>query len=105
MWKKPLALLGASALVCAGEMARELSTFRVRRYREEIPGMERGSKIRMVFLSDLHGKEYGRENRRLLEQVEREEPDCILVGGETMSRRGRRTEDSTKTGMRDTGTP
>lgn len=86
MWKKPLALLGASALVCAGEMARELSTFRVRRYREEIPGMERGSKIRMVFLSDLHGKEYGRENRRLLEQVEREEPDCILVGGDMLTR-------------------
>ena len=40
----------------------------------------------MVFLSDLHGKEYGRENRRLLEQVEREEPDCILVGGDMLTR-------------------
>ena len=62
MWKKPLALLGTSALICAGEMARELSTFRVRRYRMEVPGIERGREIRCLFLSDLHGKEYGKEN-------------------------------------------
>ena len=59
MWKKPLALLGTSALICTGEMARELSTFRVRRYRMEVPGIERGREIRCLFLSDLHGKEYG----------------------------------------------
>ena len=45
MWKKPLALLGTSALICAGEMARELSTFRVRRYRMEVPGLENGREI------------------------------------------------------------
>ena len=86
MWKKPLALLGTSAVVCAGEMARELSGFRVRRYRKVLPGLEKGRKIRVLFLSDLHGKEYGKENRRLLEKVEQERPDCILTGGDMLTR-------------------
>ena len=86
MWKKPLALLGTSAVVCAGEMARELSGFRVRRYRKVLPGLEKGRKIRVLFLSDLHGKEYRKENRRLMEKVEQERPDCILTGGDMLTR-------------------
>lgn len=86
MWKKPLALLGTSALICAGEMARELSTFRVRRYRMEVPGLESGREIRCLFLSDLHGKEYGKENKKLLEQIEKERPDFILAGGDMLTR-------------------
>ena len=86
MWKKPLALLGTSAFICAGEMARELSTFRVRRYRTEVPGIKRGRKIKILFLSDLHGKEYGKENKKLLEQIEKECPDCILAGGDMLTR-------------------
>ena len=86
MWKKPLAVLGASALICGGEIAREVSTFRVRRYRIRVPGMKRGGTVRMLYLSDLHGKEYGKENENLLAKIEREDPDLILVGGDMLTR-------------------
>ena len=86
MWKKPLAVLGASALICGGEIAREVSTFRVRRYRIRVPGMKRGGTVRMLYLSDLHGKEYGKENENLLAKIGREDPDLILVGGDMLTR-------------------
>lgn len=86
MWKKPAALCAVSALVCCGEMARELHTFRVRRYSLKLPGKEEGRSVRFVFLSDLHGKEYGRDHCRLLKQIRTERPDCILVGGDMLTR-------------------
>lgn len=93
MWKKPLALLGASALICGGEICRELSVFRVRRYRIDVPGMKKNEQIKILFLSDLHGREYGEANRKLLGRIQKENPDCILVGGDMLTR-GRPETDS-----------
>lgn len=39
---------------------------------------------RLVFLSDLHDKEFGRNNECLLQEVRRQAPDAILIGGDTM---------------------
>jgi len=38
----------------------------------------------LVFLSDLHDKEFGNGNSRLLEAIRREQPDAVLIGGDTM---------------------
>ena len=38
----------------------------------------------MVFLSDLHDKEFGRGNAHLLAAVREQEPDAVLIGGDTM---------------------
>lgn len=38
--------------------------------------------LRIVHLSDLHGKEFGRENRRLAKAISLLEPDLILVSGD-----------------------
>lgn len=86
MLKTPAALLGASALVCAGEMVREQMDFRVRHYRINTDRLPEGERIRFVFASDLHGKQYGKENRRLLEAVKHTEPDFILLGGDLLTR-------------------
>lgn len=38
----------------------------------------------LVFLADLHDKEFGRDNEQLLEAIRRVRPDAALVGGDTM---------------------
>lgn len=44
----------------------------------------------LVFLSDMHDKEFGKENRRLLSAIAGAKPDLILVGGDTMvAKKGR----------------
>lgn len=40
---------------------------------------------RIVFLSDLHNKEYGAGNVRLLQAIEEQKPDLILVGGDMLT--------------------
>ena len=42
--------------------------------------------LRIVFLSDLHNREYGEGNSRLLEEIGNLAPDLILVGGDMISR-------------------
>ena len=41
--------------------------------------------IRLVVLADLHNKQYGRDNRLLLEVVRNCEPDIILVAGDILT--------------------
>ena len=38
----------------------------------------------IVFLTDLHNKEFGEENSRLLETVRKTKPDAVLFGGDGM---------------------
>ena len=37
---------------------------------------------RIVHLTDLHGKEFGRDNARLLRAIEKAEPDLIVITGD-----------------------
>lgn len=39
---------------------------------------------RLVFLSDLHDKEFGENNEKLLQEIRRMTPDAVLIGGDTM---------------------
>lgn len=41
-------------------------------------------KHRYVFLSDLHNKEYGKENQKLLDAIDFISPEAILVGGDLL---------------------
>lgn len=43
---------------------------------------QKGEKIKLVFLSDLHGRTYGTDNQRLLEVIKKQKPDLILIGGD-----------------------
>ena len=40
---------------------------------------------RVVVLSDLHNKRYGRDNAYLLEAIKRQEPDAIFVAGDILT--------------------
>ena len=38
--------------------------------------------IKIVHLSDLHGKEFGRKNARLVAKIVKEKPDFIVITGD-----------------------
>ena len=38
--------------------------------------------FRFIFISDLHGKIYGKENSALIHLIEKAKPGCILIGGD-----------------------
>lgn len=62
-------------LYCMIETARELRDFRLTKYRicsPKLNGIRETKKI--VFLSDLHNRMYGKENERLLESIKNQHP-------------------------------
>lgn len=51
------------------------------RYVIRSPKIKSG-KTTVVFLTDLHDKEFGKNNERLIRAIEEEQPDAVLVGGD-----------------------
>lgn len=47
-----------------------------------------GKDCTLVFLSDLHNHRFGEDNRRLLDAVDKINPDLVLVGGDMMISKG-----------------
>ena len=72
-------LLFLSALV-AVELIRSNDALKVGRYTVRSEKMR--TSIRVVFLTDLHGREFGKDNRRLLEKIAAEKPDLIALAGD-----------------------
>lgn len=78
-------MLAAEFLILVLETARELTSFVVTRYRIFGKKWETADgKCRMVFLSDLHNRVYGRDNDRLFEAIAGQKPDVILAGGDML---------------------
>ncbi|MBQ2400752.1 MAG: metallophosphoesterase [Lachnospiraceae bacterium] len=48
----------------------------------------KGKGKRIVFLTDLHDKEFGPDNERLLQAIREAKPDLVLVGGDMMVAKG-----------------
>lgn len=57
------------------------------RYEICSPKIKSGDKT-FVFLTDLHDKEFGTDNERLIKAVRAENPDAVLVGGDMMVAKG-----------------
>ncbi len=53
--------------------------------RHEIRDRRIRGQCRMVFLSDLHNKQFGRDNVRLLKAIEELKPDGVLIGGDMIN--------------------
>lgn len=60
------------------------------RYTLEIEGLEKNIKI--VQVSDLHGKAFGKNNCRLIEKILNEKPDFIAVTGDIIHRYSERNK-------------
>lgn len=58
----------------------DMNRFVVRKY--ELTSDKVKQEVTFAFLSDLHDKKYGKDNRKLLKAIEKAEPDMLLVGGD-----------------------
>lgn len=88
MIKIILIIVAVFIVYCLIEMIRELRDFRVTKYRicsQKLNGIKGEKKI--IFLSDLHNRMYGEENKRLLESIRDQHPDLILIGGDMLVRK------------------
>lgn len=78
-----LVLLVCAVLVLLWVMAWDSNRFVVRKYAFSSEKLKKDCKI--VFLSDLHNKEYGIGNGKLLAAIEEQKPDILLIGGDMFS--------------------
>ena len=58
----------------------EITHFMIKRY--EFENKRVLGAVKLLFISDLHENCFGKENKRLVEAVLREKPDCIIIGGD-----------------------
>lgn len=75
-----IALLAA---LFAGYVIYTNSTFQVEFYQVESTHVH--SNLRIIFLSDVHLKEYGENNEKLISKIEALSPDLILCGGDLVT--------------------
>lgn len=81
------ALIGVGILSALLEIKKELSEFCVRKYTLKVPyESENGEAVKVIFVSDLHGKQYGKNNVSLIRAIKEEQPDFILSGGDILTR-------------------
>lgn len=52
-----------------------------------IPSDKIHSPIRLVYLSDLHGEEFGQDQQVLMDKVQAAQPDLVLLGGDIVDYR------------------
>ena len=87
--KRSNALLKATVLataLSAGYLYYENNRLEVNYYALH---SERGKGIRLLQLSDLHDKVLGKNNKRLLDKIEKINPDIILLTGDTVTTGGK----------------
>lgn len=83
--KKSIWILPALAALGAGGLLRsqyERDHLVTEEMRVSSPKVRRERTV--VFLTDLHDKEFGEGNRRLLDEIRQQRPDFVLIGGDTM---------------------
>ena len=79
------ALLGAAIVAFLAENKRSNEELKKERYiisSKKIPKAFNGKKI--IFLSDLHNAQLGKENENLLTAIDEEKPDYIIAGGDML---------------------
>ena len=77
--------IGMTAAVCAllARSEYEKDHFVTERYEIRSPKIR--TPRRLVFLTDLHEKEFGRDNMRLKKELLRIQPDALLIGGDMVT--------------------
>lgn len=78
-----LVILICFVIFCCWCMIWDSNRFVVQKYYLQTEKLE--EEVRFLFLSDLHNKEYGPGNVRLLEEIQKQNPDFILIGGDMLN--------------------
>ena len=83
MWMVIGIILGLLVLWGIGDILYDIHTFRVTSYRYHSARIKQP--FRVVVLSDLHNKQFGKKNSRLVEQIRKLSPDAVLVAGDLLT--------------------
>ena len=75
-----LIILAALFLIGLARCIYEVHTIQTVRYSLKSSKIPR--KMKLVFLSDLHGRTYGKDNEKLIALIKAERPDAVLIGGD-----------------------
>lgn len=78
-----LGIIACILLVMTGVMIYDSNRFRKVTY--ELSSQDIGKEFRFVFLSDLHNKQYGAQNEKLLAAIDACHPEAILIGGDILT--------------------
>ena len=79
-------IIGLGAVGCSALLLRsfyERKKFKVVHYNITADKISRSKKI--VFLTDLHNNSFGKNNKKLLEAIDKISPDLILIGGDMIT--------------------
>ena len=87
MWKRAAAAAGGLGLICLARSQYERKALSVETV--EIRSDKIRSDKTLVFLSDLHDNEFGPDNVRLKEAIDKIHPDGVLSGGDIIVTKGR----------------
>lgn len=87
MWEGIMIFAAVAAVICLAAAVLDSNRFVNVTY--EIRSDKITKPCRMVLLSDLHNKSFGRENSRLLAAVDKVSPDGILVAGDMLTAWGK----------------
>lgn len=63
-----------------------MKSFQTKHYEIQSEKIKKGTELKFVVLSDLHGIEFGEAHSQLIEAVEKEKPDAVLVAGDMIVR-------------------
>ena len=80
--KNALMLLAVGLIVTIAATIISNTCIKAADYSVELPGFSGNARI--VVISDLHGKEYGKDNRQLLAKISEQNPDAIFVVGDML---------------------
>lgn len=83
MWIYAGILLAALCLVLIGIIIYDSSRFVTVSYQIEEAKLPKS--LRLVLLADLHNKQYGKNNEKLLAAIDRAKPDAILSAGDILT--------------------
>ena len=85
--KRTRAILACIALLLlAGLLFNLILNTRVRAVSYTVSLSNLDSPVRLVLLSDLHGKSFGRDNSRLIAKIQEQAPDAICLAGDMLER-------------------
>ena len=79
-----LALVGALVLSCV--LSLVLSHWGLTTSHYEVSSPKLTGSFRVVSLADVHGTVFGKDNRRLIKRVAKEQPDLILIPGDLINK-------------------
>ena len=85
-------ILCITAAVLLARSFYEVRHIKVTDYSVSSDKLPKGTKLKIIYLTDLHSRKYGKNNKKLLSLIAGQKPDLILTGGDMVTASDERGE-------------